>query len=85
MDEGKQFRVGRVTALAPDPQPLQSILRKKLRQGDIFNQAPIKQFYQENKSLLPPDASPDDLVEKQNEKFGTVDLVFDFRTCHEDP
>jgi outer membrane protein assembly factor BamA len=85
LDEEKQYRVRSVTVLSLDQPALEEILKAKLRPGDIFNPEVIKDFYNENKSLLPPDVGPEDWDIKQNEKAATVDLVFDFWQCPMDP
>lgn len=82
LDEQKQFRVGKIEILGLDPKT-EALLRSKLKPGDVFNFQIVEDFYKDNKTLLPPDASPadDEVVRKRNVIEGTVDLVFDFRTC----
>ncbi len=80
LDEQKQFRVGKVEILGLEP-TTESILRSKLKPGDIFNYQVIDAFLKENKSALPPDASPKEIERHHDVQNGTVDLVFDFRTC----
>jgi len=80
LDEQKQFRVGKVEILGLAPKT-ESLLRSKLKPGDIFNSQILEDFYKNNKSALPEDTSPADKQLIRNVKQGTVDLVFDFRTC----
>lgn len=80
LDEQKQFRVGKVEALGLY-RATESILRSKLKPGDIFNDQVIKDFLEENKSALPADASTRDVKLQLDVRNGTVDVVFDFRTC----
>lgn len=82
LGEEKQFRVGKIEILGLDPKIVNSVLKTKLRQGDIFNSKLIEDFYKDNKSVLPADASSnDDTVIKQDPQKGTVAIVFDFQAC----
>jgi len=82
LDSGKQFRVGSVEILGLDPNVVNSVLKTKFRQGDVFDSKLVDDFFTDNKSSLPVDASSvDDLWIKQDPVKGTVSIVLDFRTC----
>ena len=82
VEEGKQFRVGSVEVLGLDQETVDSVLKAKLRPGDVFNPKLVEEFSKKNKPLLPPDASPrDDMQLKQDGRNGTVAIEFDFRSC----
>jgi hypothetical protein len=50
--------------------------------GDVFHNDVGKQFFEENKSELPSNASPEENVNvKKNVRGGTASLGFDFLTC----
>lgn len=81
LDEQKQFRIGKVKVISLDPK-IQPILDSEFKPGDIFNSQAIEEFFQENKSALPPDASPEDMgVERTDVSAGIVDLRFILLTC----
>lgn len=80
--EDKQFRVGTVEAFGFDSKVSHHNLIIKLKPGDIFNNDLIKEFYNDNKSILPPDVHPSgDTYVKQNPLDNTVAIVFDVRAC----
>jgi len=80
MDQQKQFHIDKVEVSGLDSRT-ESILRSMIKPGDVFNINLVKEFLEENKSVLPPDASLDDLDIKKNVKEGTASLRFDFFTC----
>jgi hypothetical protein len=80
LDQQKQFRIDRVEVDGLDPRT-ESILRSMIKPGDVFNYDLVKGFFEENKSVLPPDASFDDVNIEKNVKKGTASLRFDFFTC----
>ena len=80
LDQQKQFRIDRVEVDGLDPRT-ESILRSMIKPGDVFNYELVKAFFAENKSVLPSDASLDDLKIKKNVKEGIASLRFDFFSC----
>jgi len=80
IDQGKQYRIGTLEFLGLD-QRSQHQLRPKLRQGQIFNPRLVDELLTANKSILPSDASQDDLTITRNTKDGVVNLSFDFYSC----
>jgi len=85
LDSGIQFRVGSVEIFGLDPKIVNNVLKTKLRQGDVFDSKLVHDFFIDNKSVLPVDASEvDDLWIKQNPAKSTVAIVLDFRTCPRD-
>ncbi len=80
IDEGPQFRYGKITILGLDP-GTERTLESVVRPGDVFNETSIDQFYEQNKAVLPLDASPADIRLRRNSSESTVDATFDFRTC----
>lgn len=82
LDSGKQFRVGSVKILGLDPNTANNGLITKLKEGDVFDAKLVRDFYIDNKSILPADATPDLGPEvKQDPRNDTVAIVFDFRPC----
>jgi hypothetical protein len=80
LDQNKQFRIDQVEVDGLDPKT-ESTLRSMIKPGDVFNYELVKAFFEENKSLLPPDASLDDVKINKNVKEGIASLRFDFFTC----
>jgi outer membrane protein assembly factor BamA len=82
LDPGEQFRVGSVKILGLDPQIALDGLKTKFREGDVFDPKSVRDFYIDNKSVLPADATSDlDTEVKQDPRKDTVAIVFDFRPC----
>jgi hypothetical protein len=73
LDEGKQFRVGRVEAYNLDPEK-EAKLKSLIQPGDIYNSEPFGDFFRKNHL-------PFISVLQQNEDNGTIDLQFGFPTC----
>ncbi|MGB9069923.1 MAG: POTRA domain-containing protein [Candidatus Acidiferrales bacterium] len=80
LDQNRQFRIDQVEVDGLDPRT-ESILRSMIKPRDVFNYDLVKAFFEENKALLPPDASLGDLEINRNVKEGTASLRFDFFTC----
>jgi outer membrane protein assembly factor BamA len=80
LDPQKQYRLAQVEILGPDP-ACEKLLQSQWKVGDVFNRQKLDTFLQENKSLLPSDASEQDIRVLGNTMDGTVDLKFDFREC----
>lgn len=82
LDEGPQYRIGRVDFLGLD-ESSQNQLRLQFRPGELFNKALVDDLLRQNKSLLPADASWQDVRIGRNTKEGVVDVRFDFYSCPE--
>lgn len=82
LDQGKQYRVGRLQILGLDPN-LKPLLTSKLSPGAIFNWGEVVNFYRREKLLLLPGLSPSDDQIYPNPKTHKVDVVLDFRACPE--
>jgi hypothetical protein len=83
LDQQKQFRTGKVKVLSADP-GMQTLLESAIKPGDVYNSEAIEKFFEENRDVLPPDSSPDDIqLENRNVKTSVVDLAFNLLTCEE--
>lgn len=82
LDQGKQYRVGRLQILGLDPN-LKPLLTSKLSPGAVFNWSEVVNFYQREKNLLLPGLSPSDDQIYPDPKTHKVDVVLDFRACPE--
>jgi outer membrane translocation and assembly module TamA len=80
LDPQTRYRIGNVKVWGPDSDS-ERLLESKWKVGDIFNAERLDAFFEENKTVLPSDASRDDVQVLRNEREGTVELRFDFRLC----
>jgi outer membrane protein assembly factor BamA len=80
IDESKQYRVGKIEFLGLR-ESSQNRLKPQLRTGEPFNKALVDELLRRNKSLLPADASWQDVYLTRNTKEGVVDVRFDFYSC----
>jgi outer membrane protein assembly factor BamA len=80
IEEGKHYRVGQVDFLGLD-ESSQNQLKPQLRPGEPFNKALVDELLKRNKSLLPDDASWQDVHLRRKTKEGAVDVRFDFYSC----
>jgi hypothetical protein len=80
LDQQNQFRIGKVEVLGLDS-TTESVLRSKMKSGDVFDDGLLKQFLAENRAALPPDASLEDVSLEKHVRTGIVDMKFNFFTC----
>ena len=64
LDEGQKFRVRSVQILGLDDETLK-LLKSVPESGQIYDSRNFKDFWEENKSLLPADAAPEDIIVHQ--------------------
>ena len=79
--EGSQYRWVDILVIGLDPK-LEAILKSKLETGRPANPKLVRDFYQEYKSALPVDASPETVRWQSDVQRSIVNLTFDFRTPH---
>lgn len=83
VDQQQPYRIAKATFLGwgADAQDEPKLPQKN---GDLFNSALWQDFFKDNKTLLPPDASPEKNMQIQkNVPAATLDITFDFRPCPE--
>jgi outer membrane protein assembly factor BamA len=79
--EGKQYRVGTVKILGLTSKTM-NLLRSIPKPGQIFDSRSVEDFLEENKDVLPVDASENDVrTLPSNSEDGTAEILFDFRRC----
>jgi outer membrane protein assembly factor BamA len=83
VDEGLQYRVGTVEILGLSSK-VENLLKSILVPEQIFDSHSFTDFLKENRSLLPVDASDDDITVERNLDDGTLHIVLDFRRCSGD-
>jgi outer membrane translocation and assembly module TamA len=80
IDEGKQYRVGKIQFLGLD-EKAENQLIPQLKPGEPYNSNLVDEVLKRNKSVLPADASRQDMHLTRNTKEGVVDMHFDFYSC----
>ncbi len=81
LDQQKQFRVASVEVFGLDLK-METLLKSKLKPGDVYNWQVVEDFLKQNASALPPDISPSDIELHRNVRRGTVDFRFNiFQGC----
>lgn len=81
LDEQQQFVYGNVQILGLDP-ATENSLRAKLKPGDVFNLEVLDDFFKQNATVLPFDASVSkDVTINRYVKAGAVDVTVDVRPC----
>ena len=80
LDQQKQYRVREIQFLGNDT-AAERVIRSELKIGEPFDGFFFRRFYETHKSILPPDASVEDVTLNRNAKAGVVNIQVDFRTC----
>ena len=78
LNSGKQYRWGNIQVFGLDPK-MEMLLKTQLKIGSPVNPKLIEDFYRDNKSALPVDASPKNVNWQYDRERATVDLTFDLR------
>ena len=82
LDEGHEFTVGSVQIVGLGQEVSDHALKREIKPGMIFSNKLVEDFYKQNKTILPGDASPrKDTTITQDARTHTVALQFDFRGC----
>lgn len=82
IDQQAQYRVASVEFLGVSPVTQETLLQSLPKAGEVFDTSRLNEFFKVNKTLLPVDASRDDVSVRRDNKARTVAISFDFRTCH---
>lgn len=77
IDEGKQYRVGKIDFVGLDEET-QDRQRARLKPGDPYNSNLVDELLKRNKPILPSGVSREDLHLVLNTREGVVDIRFDF-------
>ena len=81
IDEQKRYSIERIEFLGTGLKT-QNELKLPQEIGDILNISLWRKFFEDNKTLLPPGASPQrNLQFRRNVRSGTVDITVDFLPC----
>jgi surface antigen-like variable number repeat protein len=84
IDEGIQYHAGKIEIIGLDPKnaaPLESLLEP----GQVYSKESFEKLLDKSKPLLPAGFSPERIARvTRNVVHGTIDIVLDFRGCHEE-
>ena len=81
IDRQVQYRVGSVEFLGLNNVDRETLLESLPKPGEIFDGTRLHDFLQVNRTILPPDASRDDVRVERDAKTRTVRILFDFWRC----
>ena len=84
IDQQVQYRVGSIEFLGVSNTTQVKLMDSLPKPGEIFDRPQLNEFFRVNRATLPSDASEGDVSRKRNNKEGTVDILFDLRTCPSD-
>jgi outer membrane protein assembly factor BamA len=84
LDEEKQYRVGGIEISGLDAN-MESMLRSRLKSGDIFDYSVLERFIEEYKSALSPGASTANFELRKHLRDATVDVRGNFQRCPQIP
>jgi outer membrane protein assembly factor BamA len=81
LNESEQYRVGAVEIHGLETKA-ENLLKPLLEHGRVFDGTSVPRFLEENRHLLPTDASPERNIRvRRDVRNSTVDIVLDFRRC----
>lgn len=81
IDQQAQYRVGSVEFLGANAATREKLLESLPKPREVFDATKLNEFFKVNRTILPPDASRDDVRVERDNKMRTVRIVFDVRVC----
>ena len=81
IDQQMQYRVGSIEFLGVSAGTQERLMKSLPKPGDVFDASKLNEFFKVNRTILPPDASRDDVKVECDNKMRTVRIVFDLRVC----
>ena len=79
IDQNVQYRVGSIEFLGINAATREKLMESLPKPGEILDMTKLNEFFKVNRTILPADASRDDVSVERNNK--TVRIVFDLRVC----
>lgn len=82
LDPQKQYRIREIEFWGVNPEVEQRLRASYQQSGELFSKSRLEQFIHDNKSLMPKDVRPDEILTfRRDTGAGMVGITFDFRTC----
>ena len=81
IDQQVQYRVGTIEFLGVDSMTREKLSESLPKPGEVFDSTKLNGFFKVNGTILPSDASWEDVNVRRDPKTRTVAIVFDFWTC----
>ena len=81
IDQQVQYRVGTIEFLGVDSMTREKLSESLPKPGEVFDSTKLNGFFKVNRTILPSDASWEDVNVRRDPKTRTVAIVFDFWTC----
>jgi outer membrane protein assembly factor BamA len=85
INQEAQYRVGRIELLGVNVTTQQKLMDSLPKSGQVFDGTRVRDFFTQNRPILPPDASTNDVNVSRDQKSRTVAITFDLRTCPQHP
>ena len=79
--QGPRYQVGSIEILGMDAVARKELLESLPKPGDVFDEVRLGEFLTVNRTILPSDASREDVGIKRDARTKTVAVLLDFRTC----
>lgn len=81
IDQQVQYRVGSIEFLGINAVTREKFMESLPKPGEVFDRTKLDVFFKVNRTILPPDASEDDVTVERHIKQRTVRILFDLRVC----
>ena len=81
IDQQVQYRVESVEFLGVNAATRERLMQSLPNPGEVFDATRLNEFFKLNRTILPPDASREDVTVERQNKQRTVRILFDLRVC----
>jgi outer membrane translocation and assembly module TamA len=81
IDQQVQYRVGSIELLGVNAVTREKLMESLPKPGEVFDTTKLDEFFKVNRTILPPDASRDDVKVERHNNMRTVRILFDLREC----
>jgi outer membrane protein assembly factor BamA len=81
IDQGLQYRVGSIEVLGVNTVTREKLMESFLKPGEVFDGTQLEEFFKINRTILPADATTEDVKVTRDVRTKTVAISFDLRTC----
>ena len=81
IDQQVQYRVDSIEFLGVNGLTREKLMESLPKPGEVFDRTKLDEFFTVNRTILPPDASMNDVTVERENKQKTVRIFADFRVC----